>query len=144
VHAANPSAEAQLKEAAMPQYMLLIYTGEEGAPSPEEMPGLMQRWDEYTQSIKDGGVFVAGDALQGTDVATTVREVGGEVQITDGPFAETREHLGGYYLLDCASLDVALEYASRAPNLSYGSVEVRPIWDVTAVGDAAAEVQAQA
>lgn len=128
----------------MPQYMLLIYTGEEGAPSPEELPLQMQRWGEYTQSMKDGGVFLAGDALQGTDVATTVREVGGEVAITDGPFAETREHLGGYYLLDCPSLDVALEYAGRAPHLSFGSVEVRPIWDQTGDQGAAQEVQAQA
>jgi hypothetical protein len=76
-------------------------------------------------------VFVAGDALERPDVATTVRERGGETQFTDGPFAETKEFLAGYYLLDCPDLDTALEHASRMPNVAYGSTEVRPVWDRT-------------
>ncbi|MBV9942028.1 MAG: hypothetical protein JO262_07880, partial [Solirubrobacterales bacterium] len=64
-------------------------------------------------------------------VATTVRERGGQTQFTDGPFAETKEFLAGYYLVDCADLDTALEHASRMPNIAHGSVEVRPVWDRT-------------
>jgi len=110
----------------MPQYMLLIYTPVDGPPF-EEQSEQMSAWIDYTQSLQDAGALVAGDALQGVDVATTVRVRGGETQITDGPFAETREFLGGYYLLDCPDLDTALEHAARVPNIHYGSTEVRPL-----------------
>jgi hypothetical protein len=126
----------------VPHYMLLLYIPTEGRPSPEESAAEMPKWAEYTQSLKDNGVFIAGDALQGTDVATTVRSRDGEIQVTDGPFAETREYLGGFYMLDVPDLDTALEYAGRIPNVHYGSVEVRPIWDTTQAMDGAAE-QAQ-
>ena len=115
----------------MPQYMLLLYSPVEGRPTPEQMAAEMPRWGEYTQSLKDAGLFVGGDALQGADVATTVRVRDGETQITDGPFAETKEFLAGYYLLEANDLDTVLEYAARVPNVHYASVEVRPIWDTT-------------
>ncbi len=75
------------------------------------------RWDAYTQSLMDAGAFVAGDALERADVATTVRERDGQTQFTDGPFAETKEFLAGYYLVDCPDLDTALGHASRMPNV---------------------------
>ena len=115
----------------MPQYMLLIYNPVDSPMTPEQMAEMGPRWDAYTKSLTDAGVFVGGDALEPADVATTVRERGGETQFTDGPFAETKEFLAGYYLLDCPDLDTALEHAARMPNIAYGSVEVRPVWDRT-------------
>jgi hypothetical protein len=111
----------------MPQYMLLIYGASEGAPGPDEMGAHMQEWGAYTQSLRDAGALVDDHQLQGIDTATTVRVRGGETQITDGPFAVTKEYLGGYYLLDCPDLDAALAHAARSPIVSYGSVEVRPV-----------------
>jgi hypothetical protein len=128
----------------VPQYMLLIYGPADGGPSPEELAAAMPRWDAYTQSLKDAGLYVAGDALQGVDVATTVRVRDGETQITDGPFAETKELLGGYYLLDAPDLDTVLKHAARVPNVHYGSVEVRPIWDPSQMPSGAGQAQAQA
>jgi hypothetical protein len=125
----------------MPQYMLLIYSPTEGGPSPEEAQAEFPRWFEYTQSMIDAGVFVAGDPLQGGDVATTVRVREGDTQITDGPFAETKELLGGYYVVDVPDLDTALKYAAQAPHIAYGSVEVRP---VMALPSGAPTEQAQA
>jgi hypothetical protein len=111
--------------------MLLIYNPVDSPITPEQFAELGPRWDEYTKGLVDSGVFVAGDALERPDVATTVRERGGETQFTDGPFAETKEFLAGYYLIDCPDLDTALGHASRMPNVSYGSTEVRPVWDRT-------------
>jgi len=115
----------------MPQYMLFIYQPAESPLTPEQQREEGPRWDEYTQGLQTAGVLVAGDALERPDTATTVRERGGETQFTDGPFAETKEFLAGYYLVDCPDLDAALDHASRMPNVSYGSVEVRPVWDRT-------------
>jgi hypothetical protein len=128
----------------MSQYMLLIYMPEQSPLSPEEMQAQSHRWDEYTEGLQNAGAYVAGDALQGLDVATTVRERGGKTQFTDGPFAETKEYLAGYYLIDAPDLDMALEHASRMPNISYGSVEVRPIWDRTGPRTNQAQAQASA
>ena len=111
----------------MPQYMLLIYTPAEGGPSPEELQAQRARWQEYTQSLIDAGAMVAGDALQSVDTATTVRVRDGETVVTDGPFAETKEILGGYYVLDVPDLDEALKWAAKIPNVHYGSTEVRPV-----------------
>ena len=128
----------------MPQCMLLLYSPVDGGPSPEELAAEMPHWMEYTQSLKDAGLFVAGDPLQGGEVATTVRVRDGETQITDGPFAETKELLGGYYVLDCPDLDTALAHAARVPNVHYGSIEVRPIWDMSPASEEAEHAQAQA
>jgi hypothetical protein len=110
----------------MPQYLMLIYRDSD-APPPSEMPEMHPRWMAYTQSLKDAGLFIAGDALEGVETATTVRERDGQVTVTDGPFAETKEILGGYYLVDAPDLDTVLEHAKNAPNVAWGSLEVRPI-----------------
>jgi hypothetical protein len=114
----------------MPQYMLLIYGPTEGGPSPEEMQAEMPKWYEYTQALQDAGVMVAGDALQPTETATTVRVRNDETLVADGPFAETKEALGGFYLLECASKEEALEWAKKVPIGENGFVDVRPIWQM--------------
>ena len=111
----------------MPKYMLLIYGAADGGPSAEEMPAEHEKWMEYTQSLRDADPGLAGDQLHDVDTATTVRVIDGETQITDGPFAVTKELLGGYYIIDCADLDAALGHAARAPIVTHGSVEVRPV-----------------
>jgi hypothetical protein len=121
----------------MPQYMLLIYVPVDGPP-PEQTAPESAAWMDYTQSLQDAGVLVHGAALQGVDAATTVRVRDDETQIIDGPFAETKEFLGGYYLLDCADLDAALGYAARIPNVHFGSTEVRPVMDVSMYEEAQA------
>ncbi|MGA2925084.1 MAG: YciI family protein [Solirubrobacteraceae bacterium] len=129
----------------MPQYMLLILNPTTGGPTPEQQATLYERYSQYTQDLHDAGLFVSGDPLQGPDVATTVRVRAGETQLTDGPFAETKEYLAGYYVIECDDLDTALQRAAQMPNIEYGSVEVRPIWDMTSGAQAASdEVQASA
>ncbi|GAA2269620.1 MULTISPECIES: YciI family protein [Kitasatospora] len=112
----------------MPKYMLLNYLPTKGGPAPEEMREQHARWMRYDQDLKEAGLFLANDGLAGPDAATTVRVRGGETQLTDGPFAETKEYLAGYFLIEAPDLDVALEWAARMPSSSYGSVEVRPVW----------------
>jgi len=128
----------------MPQYMLLFYQPVDSPFTPEQFAEMGPRWDAYTQGLQQAGVFVGGDALERIDVATTVRERDGRTQFTDGPFAETKEFLAGYYLVDCPDLDTALDHASRMPNVTYGSVEVRPIWDRTGPPATSREQVAQA
>jgi hypothetical protein len=110
------------------RYLLLIY-GEEPTtpPSQQEIDAVMAEWWEYDAAIKASGVHLAGDALQPSQTATTVRLKAGERVVTDGPFAETREVLGGYYLVDVPDLDTALDWAARCPGAKYGSMEVRPV-----------------
>jgi hypothetical protein len=111
----------------MAQYILLIYAPTEGGPSPEELEAEMPRWFAYTQEIQDAGVMRAGEALHGADSATTVRVRDGKRLTSDGPFAETKEVLGGYYVIDVPDLDAALAWAEKIPSVGYGSVEVRPV-----------------
>ena len=106
----------------MPQYMLLIYP-----PADTPPPGRLARWQDYTDSLVEAGVMLANGRLQAVDSATTVRVRGGETLISDGPFAETKEFLAGFYLVDCPDLDAALKHAERMPLEDYGSVEVRPM-----------------
>ena len=94
----------------------------------------------YTQAMRDAGVFVAGDELHPAETASTVRVPNGERVVTDGPFAETKEILGGYYLLDLPDLDAALTWAEQAPHVARGSVEVRPVVAVRVSGNAAQAV----
>lgn len=115
----------------MPQYLLLIYQPTDNPPSAEVLAAMAPKWDAFTENLQKTGALVAGDALERPDTATTVRERNGQTQFTDGPFAETKEYLAGYYLVDCPDLDTALEHASHMPNVAFGSVEVRPIWDRT-------------
>jgi len=111
------------------QYMCLIYTAESAEPEPgtEAFGAYMQAYFDFTAHVQDKGVFVAGDALQPVVTATTVSRETGKTEITDGPFAETKEQLGGYYLLDCENLDDALKYAAMIPATEHGRVEVRPV-----------------
>ncbi len=111
------------------QYLLLIYASEAavGAMSPDAMKTMLTDYRTFTQSIIQGGQFKAGDALKPTSTATTVRVHDGKIAVTDGPFAETREQLGGYYLIEAKDLDEATAIAARIPGAKYGSIEVRPI-----------------
>lgn len=111
------------------QYMALIYDTENNRQnlSPDEQQQLMADYGTFTEEIKKAGVFIAGDALKPADTATTVRIREGQVLTTDGPFAETKEQLGGYYLLECKDLDEALHWAAKIPTVKYGSIEVRPV-----------------
>jgi len=111
------------------QYLLLIYQNEAqaGAASPAQMAAMHQEYGSFTQSIVKSGNFKAGDALQATSTATTVRVRDGKTMTTDGPFAETREQLAGYYLVEAKNLDEATSLASRIPSAKFGSIEVRPI-----------------
>ena len=111
------------------QYMLLIY-GDERAwegMSPEEQAAGLEPWTDYTRWLKETGAYVAGDALAPTTAATTVRIREGETMTTDGPFAETKEQLGGYYLIDVENLDDAIAAASKCPGAFMGTMEVRPV-----------------
>jgi hypothetical protein len=113
------------------QYLVLIY-GDESAQTdmaPEEQAVEMKAWTDYTEWLREKGWFVGGEALQETASATTVREKDGKIVTTDGPFAETKEQLGGFYLLRCENLDEAIEAASKIPSVGRGSVEVRPIME---------------
>jgi hypothetical protein len=106
--------------------MLLIYVDPETAPQGNtEVP----KWAAVSEELAAAGVLLGGDPLEGGETATTVRVRGGQQLTTDGPFAETKELLGGYYMIDVEDLDQALTWASKMPNLTYGSVEVRPIRD---------------
>ncbi len=111
------------------QYLLLIYRNEaELAASREaDTNAMMNEYRVFTQSIIQSGNFKAGDALKPTSTATTVRVRGGKTLTTDGPFAETREQLGGYYLIEAKDLDEATAIAARVPTAKFGSIEVRPI-----------------
>jgi hypothetical protein len=112
----------------MPRYMLLLYapaaeSAEEAAEREAEMP----LWIELGERLAKAGMLVATNRLRPADVATTVRVRDGETELTDGPFAVTKELLGGYYVLECRDLDEALEQAATLPLARYGSVEVRPV-----------------
>jgi hypothetical protein len=111
------------------QYMLLIYASEaEGRRVSEaQMREVMQDYMTFTQSIAEAGQLKAGDPLEGTSTATTVRVRNGKTVVTDGPFAETKEQLGGYYIVEARDLDEAIGIAARVPGARFGSVEVRPI-----------------
>jgi hypothetical protein len=111
------------------QYMLLIY-GDQSSwddRSEEERGQIFQAYGAFTQELRDSGAMVAGDALEPTETATTVRVQNDEVLTTDGPFAETKEQLGGYYLIEADSLDEAIGWASKIPGARHGSIEVRPV-----------------
>jgi hypothetical protein len=111
------------------QYLLLIYQNEAEADAVGEAArkAMHTEYRDFTQSIIQSGNFKAGDALQRTSTATTVRVRNGKTLTTDGPFAETREQLGGYYLIEAKDLDAAIAIAARVPSAKFGSIEVRPI-----------------
>jgi hypothetical protein len=115
------------------KYALLIYYDESAAapPGSEEAQRTMDEYQKFTAAINERGINLGGEALHGTEAATTVRVRNNETLTTDGPFAETKEALGGLYLIDVPDLDEAIAVAAELPGSWYGSVEVRPIyqWD---------------
>ena len=112
------------------QYALLIYTEEPTeAPPDEQMAAEMEAYNAFGQHITDNGAMKGGEALAPTATATTVRVRDGRTISTDGPFAETKEVLGGFYVVEAADLDEAIGYAAMIPGAKHGSVEVRPVWD---------------
>jgi hypothetical protein len=117
----------------MPQYMLLIYDDPAKSPAPNS-PEAQQEFGEYgtfTEDVQKQGLLKSGAPLQPTDTATTVRINGtGEAVLSDGPFAETKEWLAGYYLLDCPDLDTATAQAARIPAARHGAIEVRPVMEI--------------
>ena len=112
------------------QYLLMIYANEAeyAKIDPATLQKVYEEYGAFTQGIVKSGNFKAGDRLQPTTTATTVRIRDGKTMMTDGPFAETREQLGGYYLVDAKDLDEALAIAAKIPSARFGGVEVRPIW----------------
>ena len=115
------------------QYLVLIYSAEPTeAPDPAQIGAVMEEYNAYTKMLRDTGRYVAGEALQPTATATTVRIRDGQTLTTDGPFAETKEALGGFYLVEAKDLDEALEIGAACPGAKWGSIEVRPIVDFAA------------
>lgn len=111
------------------QYLLLIYTSEAELKqaTPNDAAAMSKEYMDFTQTIVKSGNLRAGDALQPTSMATTVRVRDGKTTLTDGPFAETKEQLGGYYLIEAKDLDEATKIAARIPGARIGSIEVRPV-----------------
>jgi hypothetical protein len=110
------------------KYIALLYGELDAGPAPgtPEFMEMLGEFESATAAMADAGVLVDSSPLQPPQTATTVRVRNGEAQLSDGPFAEIKEQLGGYYILDCADLDTALRYAAMIPAARYGSVEVRP------------------
>jgi hypothetical protein len=111
------------------RYVILIYGNEKNESND---PAEMQKWFDYTDELRSSGKMVGGEALHPTSSATTVRVKNGKRVLTDGPFAETKEQLGGFYLIDVKDLDEALKWAEKIPSVGTGSVEVRPCVDFSA------------
>jgi hypothetical protein len=111
------------------KYMLLDYANASEAPeyTPEQRQAAFQAWFNYEKEAKDAGVLLHSAGLQPVTDATTVRVRNGKTLLTDGPFAETHEQLGGYFMLDCKDLDEAIRWAAKLPGAKYGSIEVRPV-----------------
>jgi hypothetical protein len=118
-----------MKEFAM-HYMLMIYGNEAGmlSASKAQAEQMMAAYGAYTEAMKKAGVLVRGERLKPTTAASTVRVTDGKTKVLDGPYAETKEQLGGFYLIDVADLDTALSWAARCPGANHGTIEVRPIW----------------
>jgi hypothetical protein len=112
------------------QYLLLIYGNEAGmqSASKAQTEQMIAAYGAYTQAMKTAGVMVGSNRLKPTGSASTVRITDGKTKVLDGPYAETKEQLGGYYLIEVPDLDTALSWAARCPGASHGSMEVRPIW----------------
>ena len=112
------------------QYLLMIYSNEAEYAKMDAATGekMSAEFEVFTKDIIQSGNFKAGDRLRPASTATTVRVKDGKVLTTDGPFAETREQLGGYYMVDAKDLDAAIAIAARIPGAQHGSIEVRPIW----------------
>ena len=111
------------------QYLALIYAAPEHSPKygTPEFGAMMSGYNAFTAMLKANGAHISGEGLKGAETATTIRLRGGKVETMDGPFAETKEHLGGYYMIDVPDLDTAIKYAAQIPTAAYGTVELRPV-----------------
>ena len=114
------------------QYLLAIYRDESHEPEngTPEFDDILKRYTKLTEDLEAAGVFIDGRPLEPVSTATTVRVRGGRTLTTDGPFAETKEQLGGFYLIECADLDEAISWAARIPASEIGSIEIRPIMQI--------------
>jgi hypothetical protein len=114
------------------KYMLLMYWNQDDVPqtpqTPEAWSAARKPWDAFGQELEAAGVLLSNSGLAPVSNATTVRVREGKTLLTDGPFAETHEQLGGFYLLQCQDLDEAVRWAAKIPMAPYGSVEIRPTW----------------
>ena len=118
------------------KYMLLIYNdpSREPAYGTEEFQAMMGGYFAFNNQLKADGISFTGEGLQGVETATSVRRRNGKVETMDGPFAETKEHFGGYYVIDVPDLDVALRYAAMIPSAAFGTIEVRPLMNYNPAG----------
>jgi hypothetical protein len=122
------------------QYALLIYTPEPTEDVPQEQVAAeMRQYDAFTARLREKNAMLGGEALDSTATATTVRVVDGKTITTDGPFAETKESLGGFYLIEAADLDEAISFAAMIPGAQHGCIEVRPVWDYGAAAATGAQ-----
>jgi hypothetical protein len=113
------------------RYMLILASDPalEPAPDSEAFGPYMEEWAAYTGALVEAGAMVAGEALQDVETASTVKVRDGKRIVSDGPFIESKEVIGGYYVIDVANLDEALDWAARIPNATFGTVEVRPVME---------------
>ena len=116
------------------EYMLLLYSDPAGfaALSPDQIGEAMAAYGAYNEALQKAGVMRSSNRLRPAAMSTTVRLQAGKTEVLNGPYAETREQLGGYFLIDVPDLDAALSWAARCPGASHGVVEVRPIWPMGA------------
>jgi hypothetical protein len=114
------------------QYLLLVYADQAGfAKMPKaDADQALAAYGAYMAAMKDAGVYVGSNRLQPTSTASTVRVANGKPKVLDGPYADTKEQLGGYFMIDVPDLDAALLWAGRCPGASHGTIEVRPIWNM--------------
>lgn len=114
------------------KYMLLIYSEEapELAQTPEEGERMIAAYMAYAEALGKAGVMVSADRLRPTSTATMVSVANGKTEVLNGPYADTREQLGGYFLIDVPDLDAAIAWAARCPGASHGRIEVRPLWEM--------------
>ncbi len=114
------------------QYLLLIYVNEAAAETASEadMGKMLAAYGAYSEAMAKAGAMVGGNRLRPSSAGTTVRSAGGKTQVLDGPYAETKEQLGGYFVIEAPDLDAALSWAERCPGAATGVVEVRPVWEM--------------
>jgi len=115
------------------RYMLLIYANEASIPaSPDTVKTVSPAYVAYTHAMQEAGILLGGQRLQPTANATTVRSRSGKTEVLEGPYAETREQLAGYYMIEAPDLDAAISWAARCPGAENGTIEVRPLWEMQA------------
>jgi hypothetical protein len=116
------------------QYLLLLYANEHGWDSltPAQQQQGMAAYKAYTEALQKSGALKGSNRLQPVSTATTVRNENGKAQVLDGPYADSKEQLGGYYLIEAADLDAAIAWANRCPGAGHGTIEVRPVWEKSA------------